>query len=115
MASSQPCSEIVAPRDVTVGYGYINHEYPWLKSVLWTCEGHIRFLSNYGDSDWHGQFQEFDDNTIILQFDYRGQKDKLKPCWVRKLTADTWVGMDYAGRPVTMVKLQTFRYDRHGT
>ena len=103
--------EIVDVGSRCTGYRYINASFPTTSAVLWTCRGQISFMSTGGQTEWHGEFQETD-RWIKLLFDCKGNTP-FKPVNVFKISdeTETYHGLDYCGREVTLQKTSTYERD----
>ena len=102
--------EIVAPRDMCIGYRYINASFPTTSAVLWTCNGQISFMSaGGGQTEWHGEIQETY-QEIKLFSDCRG-KPPFTLANVLKISDDTYHGLDNNGRELTLTIIFTSLWD----
>ena len=91
-------------------YIYQN-DYVSSHSVLYTCEGEIKFKSFGFTTPWHG-FYRRNGGALEVTFHHRGNVEKMKRTILLETAERSGVfnGFDYCTRPITMILIHRHQW-----
>ena len=99
------CTDDTGTNCIVFNYKNSNLSYDATLYLLSNDE-QIGFMSTTGFSGWHGRFRYMQHETLLLEFNYKGDMHKLRTTMLMKTSPDSYYGSDYRGREITL----TFKY-----
>ena len=91
-------------------FRYQNHDIKNGEAMMWECDEKVRFHSRSGTvTDWHGNFREESDGTIIIKFDYAGRALR-KTTMLSRVGDMQWRGYDYMQRRISLTLSEVLDY-----
>ena len=76
-------------------YDYVNSTYAFTATLFVRSDGKVSYESFGNTTDWHGSWNELDDDRAVTTFNCKGDVEKMKTAILMKARHGGWFGIDH--------------------